>query len=144
MASLAAHLPLASGSTFLITPNVGMTVWTLVVFLISFFVLRKGVFPEIGEALDAPRSRNQGVDRRRRADPREADELLADYRERLTGSPGAGRRDRRAGAGRGRGGGAEARQEATIQGEQMIEQTRRDIEAESRRTIEEIVRRSRS
>jgi len=36
----AALTPLANGS-FLITPNVGIMIWTIVVFTISFLVLRK-------------------------------------------------------------------------------------------------------
>jgi F-type H+-transporting ATPase subunit b len=48
----ALSIPLASGSSFLITPNVGIMIWTIVVFVISLFILRKAVFPRIGEALD--------------------------------------------------------------------------------------------
>ena len=56
-------LPLASGGSFLITPNVGLMVWTLVVFLISFFVLRKWVFPVIGNVLDSRAKRiNDSID----------------------------------------------------------------------------------
>ncbi len=52
--SVAAHLPVASSSgSFLITPNVGLMIWVLVVFGIVFFTLRKWVFPVIGAALDA-------------------------------------------------------------------------------------------
>ena len=63
MTSLAAHLPLASGGSFLITPNVGLMVWTLVVFLISFLVLRKWVFPAIAGVLDSRAKRiNDSID----------------------------------------------------------------------------------
>jgi F-type H+-transporting ATPase subunit b len=47
------HIPLASSGSFLITPNVGLMVWTIVVFAISLVVLRRWVFPLIGQALDA-------------------------------------------------------------------------------------------
>jgi F-type H+-transporting ATPase subunit b len=49
----AAHIPVASSGSFLITPNVGLMVWVLVVFGIVYWVLRKWVFPAIGAALDA-------------------------------------------------------------------------------------------
>src|ERR1700751_4304519 len=78
----AALTPLANGS-FLITPNVGIMIWTIVVFTISFLVLRRWVFPRIGDALDQRAKRIEGeidaADRLRA----EADKILAEYRERL-------------------------------------------------------------
>jgi F-type H+-transporting ATPase subunit b len=78
------HIPLASsGGSFLITPNVGLMIWTLVVFLISLAILRKWVFPLIGKALD---QRAKGIegDIDAAADLRkEADKVLEEYRERL-------------------------------------------------------------
>ena len=62
----AAHIPLASSGSFLITPNVGLMIWTIVVFVISLFILRKWVFPRIGEALDERAKTIEGDDRRRR------------------------------------------------------------------------------
>ncbi len=79
---LAANIPLASGS-FLISPNVGLMVWTIVVFAISLYILRKWVFPLIGQALDARAQKIEG-DIDAAADLRtEADKVLAEYRERL-------------------------------------------------------------
>jgi F-type H+-transporting ATPase subunit b len=74
--------PLASGS-FLITPNVGLMVWTIVVFAISLFVLRRWVFPQIGKALDT-RAKTIAGDIDSAAQLRqEADKVLEEYRERL-------------------------------------------------------------
>lgn len=74
--------PLASGS-FLITPNVGLMVWTIVVFAISLFVLRRWVFPQIGKALDT-RAQTIAGDIDAAAELRkEADKVLDEYRERL-------------------------------------------------------------
>jgi F-type H+-transporting ATPase subunit b len=50
----ASHIPIASSGSFLITPNVGLMVWTIVVFVISLLILRRWVFPLIGQALDRP------------------------------------------------------------------------------------------
>jgi F-type H+-transporting ATPase subunit b len=78
----AALTPLASGS-FLITPNVGIMIWTIVVFVISYYILRRTVFPRIGEALD---QRAKGIegDIDAAAHTREvADKVLGEYRERL-------------------------------------------------------------
>ena len=77
-----AFTPLASRS-FLITPNVGIMIWTIVVFVISLFILRRAVFPQIGKALDARAKKIEG-DIDDAANLREeADEILDEYRERL-------------------------------------------------------------
>jgi F-type H+-transporting ATPase subunit b len=74
--------PLASRS-FLITPNVGIMIWTIVVFVISLFILRRAVFPQIGKALDARAQKIEGdIDAAAKL-REEADEILDEYRERL-------------------------------------------------------------
>ena len=79
----APHIPLASSGSFLISPNVGIMIWTIVVFVISLSILRKWVFPLIGEALDRRAKTIEG-DIDAAADLREdADKLLGEYRERL-------------------------------------------------------------
>src|SRR5919109_1227618 len=88
-----------SSGSFLVSPNVGLMIWTLLVFGISMYVLAKFAFPRIAEALD----------RRQKAIEDSIDaaenEILADARAKR---------------------------------EEMMEQTRRDIEAETRRAIQEI------
>ena len=42
----------ASSGSFLISPNVGLMVWTLLLFAISLYVLAKLAFPRITAALD--------------------------------------------------------------------------------------------
>jgi F-type H+-transporting ATPase subunit b len=79
---LTANIPLASGS-FLITPNVGLMVWTIVVFGISLYILRKTVFPQIAKALDARAQKIEGDIDAAEHTRTEADEVLAEYRERL-------------------------------------------------------------
>jgi F-type H+-transporting ATPase subunit b len=77
------HIPLASSGSFLITPNVGLMIWTIVVFAISFVVLRRWVFPLIGQALDT-RAKTIAGDIDAAADLRkDADKVLEEYRERL-------------------------------------------------------------
>ena len=78
----AALTPLANGS-FLITPNVGIMIWTIVVFTISFLVLRKWVFPRIGEALDKRAKKIEGEIDAAEHTRAEADKILEEYRERL-------------------------------------------------------------
>jgi F-type H+-transporting ATPase subunit b len=80
----ASNIPLASGSSFLITPNVGIMIWTIVVFVISLFILRKAVFPRIGEALDKRAKTIEGEIDSAAQLRQEADKVLEEYRERLT------------------------------------------------------------
>ncbi len=72
-----------ASQSWLITPNVGLTIWTLVVFALSMIILVKFVFPRIREALDERRrvisDSLDSADKTRK----EADEILAEYRERL-------------------------------------------------------------
>jgi F-type H+-transporting ATPase subunit b len=75
--------PLAASGSFLITPNVGLMVWTIVVFLISLFILRKWVFPLIGEALDKRAKTIEGEIDSAAELRQEADKVLEEYRERL-------------------------------------------------------------
>ncbi len=74
--------PLASES-WLITPNVGLMVWTFVVFGISLYILKRAVFPRIIAALDERRAAiDESIDAAERT-RQEADKILAEYRERL-------------------------------------------------------------
>ena len=80
--SAAALTPLANGS-FLITPNVGIMIWTIVVFAISYYILRRTVFPRIGEALDQRSKKIEGDIDAAEHTRAEADKVLDEYRERL-------------------------------------------------------------
>jgi F-type H+-transporting ATPase subunit b len=138
MTTAAAQLPIASSGSFLISPNVGIMIWTLVVFVISFFVLRKTVFPVIGETLDRRAKTIEGEIDAAEQLRRDADKVLEEYRERLKEARHQAEeiidRARKAGEVHER----EAQEQAAAKREQMMEQTRRDIESETRRAIEEI------
>jgi F-type H+-transporting ATPase subunit b len=74
--------PIAS-SSWLITPNVGLMIWTFVVFGISLYILIKAVFPRITAALDQRRvGIEESIDAAEHT-REEADKILAEYRERL-------------------------------------------------------------
>src|ERR1035437_9229567 len=76
-------VPAASSGSFLISPNVGLMIWTLLLFGISMYVLAKLAFPLITEGLDRrQRAIENSIDAAERTRS-EADQLLADYRERL-------------------------------------------------------------
>jgi F-type H+-transporting ATPase subunit b len=79
-----ASVPVASSSSsWLITPNVGLMIWTFLVFGISLYILAKAVFPRIRQVLDErAASIDESIDSAERTRT-QADELLAEYRERL-------------------------------------------------------------
>ena len=127
-----------SSGSFLVSPNVGLMIWTLIVFGLTMALLWKLAFPRIGEALDKrQRAIEDSIDAAERT-RREADELLAEYRERLSDARGQAddivSRARRT---------AEVSEneilaEARTKREDMMAQTRRDIEQETRRAIQQI------
>jgi F-type H+-transporting ATPase subunit b len=75
--------PIASGNSWLITPNVGLTIWTLVVFGISLYILSKAAFPRIRNALDERRRTIEESLSSAQRTREEAEQLLAEYRARL-------------------------------------------------------------
>src|SRR3954465_10637346 len=128
----------SSSGSFLVSPNVGLMIWTLVVFGISMWLLSKYAWPRIAEALDkrqhAIEESIDAADRTRRG----AQRLLAEYRERLALARSQAdeivTRARRTG---------EVAEAEIVAGarekrEEMMEQTRREIEAETRRAIQQI------
>jgi F-type H+-transporting ATPase subunit b len=126
------------GGSFLVSPDIGLMIWTLLVFGISMFVLYKLAFPRIAEALDKRQHAIEESIELSERTRREADELLAEYRERL--AEARGQADDIVARARKTGEAAENEivSEARAKREEMMAQTRRDIEAETRRAILEI------
>jgi F-type H+-transporting ATPase subunit b len=134
----AALVPAASSGSFLITPNVGLMIWTLLLFGISMYVLAKLAFPRISAALDKRQHAIEESIEHAEKVRTEADELLEEYRERLREARHEAEeivaRSRKAAETREH----ETMEEAENQREKLLEQTRRDIEQETRRAIQEI------
>ena len=128
----------ADDSPGLVDPVIGVMIWTLIVFGIVMLVLWKVVFPRITEALDKRQHMiEESIDSAERT-KREADELLREYRERLSDARGQAdeivARARRTAETHEQ----EIQAEARAKREEMMEQTRKDIEAETRRAIQQI------
>ena len=130
----------ASSGSFLITPNVGLMVWTLLLFGLSLLILWKYAFPRIGEALDRRQRAIELSIEEAEQIRRRADELLEEYRERLSEARQQAEeiveRARKTGEAHER----ESEEEAKVRRERLMEQTRREIEMETRRAIQEIRR----
>jgi F-type H+-transporting ATPase subunit b len=126
------------GGNFLVTPGLGLMLWTLIAFGITYWALSKLAFPRIATFLDKRRKAiDESIDAAIKTKA-EADELLEEYRARLKEAREQAddivSRSRRA---------AEAHQEeaktsAKQYRDELMETTRKDIEAETRRTLDEI------
>jgi F-type H+-transporting ATPase subunit b len=126
------------GGSFLVEPGIGLMVWTLFLFGVSMLILWKVAFPRISAALDRRQQAiEESIDTAERT-RREADELLAEYRERLT----AARHQADEIVARARKAGEQQEADLTAAGrrrrEELLEQARKDIEVETRRAIQEI------
>jgi F-type H+-transporting ATPase subunit b len=127
-----------SGGSFLVSPDVGLMVWTLLVFGISMYILAKVAFPRIAEALDRrQKAIEESIDAAEHTRT-EAEKILSEYRERL--AEARGQADEIVSRARKTGEAAENEilADARSKREEMMEQTRRDIQAETRRAIQEI------
>jgi F-type H+-transporting ATPase subunit b len=123
---------------FLVSPALGLMIWTLLAFGITLYLLNKLAFPRIAEALDRRRQAiEDSIEHAERA-KREADELLEEYRARLREAREQAEdivvRARKA---------ADSLQDeskvhAQRQREELLASTRRDIETETRRALDEI------
>ena len=126
------------GGSFLVSPNVGLMIWTLLAFGTTLYLLNKLAFPRIAEALDRRRTAIEESIASAERSRAEADELLEEYRARLREAREQAEdivvRARKAGEALG----DEAKADATKQREQLMAQTRRDIETETRRALQEI------
>ena len=126
------------GGSFLVTPDVGLMIWTLLVFFISMYILRKLAFPRIAEALDRrQRAIEESIESAERVKV-EADQLIAEYRQRLTEA----RQQADEIVARARKTGEQAHADAVADArrkhDELLEQTRREIQIETQRAIQEI------
>jgi F-type H+-transporting ATPase subunit b len=138
-------LPLAAesageegGGSFLVSPGLGLMIWTLVLFLFTMWVLSKVAFPKIQEALDRrAKTIAESLDAAERQ-RRESEELLAEYRARLAEA----REQADDIMARARRAAETAEAEAVTVGkekrEELVSAAKRDIEAETRRALERI------
>jgi F-type H+-transporting ATPase subunit b len=126
------------GGSFLVSPSLGLMIWTLLAFGITLYLLNKLAFPRIAAALDRRRlAIEESIEAAQRA-KQDADELLDEYRARLREAREQAEditvRARKAADSLA----DEAKAQANQQREELMERTRRDIEAETKRALDEI------
>lgn len=128
---------------FLVMPGIGLMIWTLITFGLTFLVLKSAKsfgFGRITEALE--RRQNMIADSIKYAEDsrKEADELLADYRQRLSEAriqadeivararTAADQRE------------ADAQKQAAVEREELLKQTRAEIELETQKALQDLRR----
>ncbi len=126
------------GGSFLVSPGLGLMIWTVVLFGITMFVLSRTAFPRISEALEKRANLvRENIDASEKT-RQEADELLAEYRARLKEAREqaddiAARARKAADAAV-----AEATEDGKAKREELVAAARKDIETETRRSLEQI------
>src|SRR5215207_8905719 len=115
------------GGSFLVSPSLGLMIWTLLAFGITLYLLNKLAFPRIAEALDRRRRAIEESIEHAEQSKRDADALLEEYRARLREAREQADdfivRARKAADSLG----DEAKAQATRQREELMANARRDI-----------------
>jgi F-type H+-transporting ATPase subunit b len=142
---IAGLIPLAAeasgeegGGSFLVSPGLGLMIWTLVLFLFTMWVLSKVAFPKIQEALDKrAKTISESIEAAERQ-RKESDELLAEYRGRLEEAREQAddimARARKAAETAE----AEAKTAGKERGEELVAAAQREIDAATRRSLDQI------
>jgi len=126
------------GGSFLVSPGLGLMIWTLLVFGFTMWVLSKVAFPRIQEALDKrAKAIADSIESAERT-KQESEELLAEYRARLKEAREqaddiVARARKAADTTK-----SQAAEEGKDKREELLAAARRDIEAETRRSLERI------
>jgi F-type H+-transporting ATPase subunit b len=138
---LAAEAGEEESGNFLVMPGVGMMIWTLATFGITFLLLKmaKGFgFGRIQEAIERRQNLIAESIEHAAQTRKEADDLLEEYRQRLAEARHQAdeivARARKAADERD----VEARQQAEREREELLQQTKHEIELETQRAIQDL------
>src|SRR3954449_6510304 len=128
----------SGGGNFLVTPQLGLMIWTLIAFGATFFILRRLAFPRIQDALEKRRlAIDESIEHAERVRV-EADQLLDEYRARLKEAREQAEdilvRSRKAAEQFE----ADTKEKAQKEHQEAMERTRKEIQAETRRALDEI------
>jgi F-type H+-transporting ATPase subunit b len=126
------------GGSFLVSPNLGLMIWTLIAFFVSMYILKTKAFPLISDALEKRANLIQDSIDHAEQTRAEADKLLEEYRARLKEAREQAEdilvRSRKAAEQFE----AESKEKAQKDHQEAMERTRKEIEAETRRALDEI------
>jgi F-type H+-transporting ATPase subunit b len=130
--------PLIAAGSELVTPAPGLMIWTLVIFFISFYVLKRKAFGPIANAIEQRRAAvRENIESAERSRD-EAQQLLDEYKEQLAKSRHEAseiiERARRTAEESAR----QAKEELRAEKERGIEQVQEAIAAETRQALDQI------
>lgn len=131
-------LAASNSGNFLVSPNMGVMIWTLLAFGLTMFVLARYAFPRISEVLDRRQKAIEESIASAERTRQEAEILLAEYRQRLAAARAQSEeivvRARKIAETHEREAQERAREIAT----QASQRAARDIEAATRRALQEL------
>jgi len=126
------------GGSFLVSPGLGLMIWTLIFFGATMWLLSKVAFPRIQEALDKRAKMIADSIEAAEQSKVESEKLVEEYRARLKEAREqaddiVARARKAADTSK-----AQAAEEGKEKREELLAAARRDIEAETRRSLEQI------
>lgn len=124
----------------LLTPAGGLMFWTLIIFLILFFVLSRYAFKPITAAVAAREKALEDAIAAAKADREAAAKLLAEHKAQLESARGEAQKLIVEGRAVGEKIRAEMVEETRAQQQDMLERARREIDSEKQRAIAELRR----
>jgi F-type H+-transporting ATPase subunit b len=128
------------GGSSLLSPNAGLMVWTLLIFVIVWFILSRFAFPKITDAVRAREAALQAAIDEAQRDRDEAQRLLSEQREQIA----AARDEAQKIIGDARGASEQVRskllEQSHAEAAELLERARREIASERDRAIAEMRR----
>lgn len=137
---LAAAEPADEGLNPLVKPLPGLMIWTLLSFGVALFILAKFVFPKITSILDERQRQIEASIETAKETRAEADAILSEYRQRLADARQQAEDILTRARAAGEQAEADSLERARRQRDELMAQTKRDIDAETRRAIQDIRR----
>lgn len=128
----------AEGGSPLLAPNTGLMFWTLVIFVILFFVLKKYAFGPITEAVVKREEALEQAIADAKRDREEAARILAEHTAQLEGARAEAQRIIAEGRAVGDKLRTEMVEETRVQQQDMLDRARREIETEKKNAIAEL------
>lgn len=127
-------------SSFIVSPSIGLMIWTLIAFFTTVFILNKFAFPRIRDIIDKRREATEEAIAHAEQTRKDADDLLEEYRQRLAEARHQAddivARARKAADQSG----VEAQAAAEVERQELLTQTKREIELETQRALQDLRR----
>ncbi len=124
----------------LLSPNGGLMIWTLVIFLLLWFVLQKFAFKPITKAVEEREAALEAAIQAAKDDREAAQQLLADQRAQIEGARDEAQRIIAEGRSIGEQLRAKMLEETRVEQQDLLERARREIGSERDRAIAELRR----